>query len=263
MRAKLQPGETAVIQVRKHWVVLVKPLLLFISSLLLPLTFKINLLGFQSLFRVIFPYALAATGFYLVYAFLDRRVNVWVVTNHRLIDEWGVLSHQSKENPLEKIQDIQVKQSISGRMFGYGSVSVQTAATAGETFVDFVEKPRQLKEVIQYQQEHCEDNSDNNIGGRRAYKHHHSEAQTISVPEKLSGPVIIMCGSCGQQITINPTAARPHMLNTEINEERYLQKERPYQKEIEPKREGHTSGEEKDDIVFEQPIDPKQWSRDN
>lgn len=43
-----------------------------------------------------------------------------------------------------------MNQTVLGRLFGYGSISVQTAAM-GETVVDFVETPQLLKETINAQ----------------------------------------------------------------------------------------------------------------
>ena len=83
------------------------------------------------------PYAAALSSALFLYRYLDRRVNIWAVTNERLIDEWGILTHKSKENPLDKINDIVVEQTILGRLLGYGGISVQTAAKAGETMIEF------------------------------------------------------------------------------------------------------------------------------
>ena len=142
MRTKLQPDETVALIVRKHWLVLVRPALLLVVVLLYLPVRHVKILGFEALLNYLLPYAVALSGALFLYRCLDRRVNIWAVTNNRLIDEWGILTHKSKENPLDKINDIVAEQSILGRMFGYGSISVQAAATAGETIIEFVEKPR-------------------------------------------------------------------------------------------------------------------------
>ena len=151
MRTKLQPGETVALIVRKHWLVLVKPAL-FVAAVLFYLPIRhVKILGFEALLNYLLPYAVAVSGGLFLYRYLDRRVNIWAVTNERLIDEWGILTHKSKENPLDKINDIVVEQTILGRLFGYGGISVQTAAKAGETIIEFVEKPEELKQTINEQ----------------------------------------------------------------------------------------------------------------
>ena len=151
MRTKLQPGETVALIVRKHWLVLVKPALFFAAVLLYLPVRHVRILGFEELLNYLLPYAAAVSGALFLYRYLDRRVNIWAVTNERLIDEWGILTHKSKENPLDKINDIVVEQTILGRLFGYGGISVQTAAKAGETIIEFVERPEELKQTINEQ----------------------------------------------------------------------------------------------------------------
>ena len=137
MRTKLQPGETVALIVSKHWLVLVKPALFFMAVLLYLPVRHVKILGFEVLLNYLLPYAAAVSGGLFLYRYLDRRVNIWAVTNLRLVDEWGILTHKSKENPLDKINDIIVEQTILGRLFGYGSISVQTAAKTGETVIEF------------------------------------------------------------------------------------------------------------------------------
>ena len=70
-------------------------------------------------------------------------------------DEYGVISLNSKESPLDKINNVTYEQSIWGRMFGYGNVQIQTAAEIGSTVYYMVEKPQELNDTIpQMQAEH-------------------------------------------------------------------------------------------------------------
>ena len=101
MRTKLQPGEEVALIVKRHWFVLIKPVL-----------GKYNLVGFGLLIKDSFWYVLLGTGVYLLIALLNRKYDIWVLTNRRLIDEWGIITHNSKENSLDKINDIEIKQSI-------------------------------------------------------------------------------------------------------------------------------------------------------
>jgi membrane protein YdbS with pleckstrin-like domain len=151
MRTKLQAGETVALIVRKHWIVLAKPALFFLLVLFSFPFRHVRLAGFEAVLSYLFPYLLAISAGLLLYRYLDRKVNIWTVTTLRLIDEWGIVTHRSKENPLDKINDIVVEQTIAGRIFNYRSISVQTAATAGETVIEFVERPEDLKQTINAQ----------------------------------------------------------------------------------------------------------------
>ncbi len=203
MRTKLQPGETVALVVRKHWLVLMKPAL-FLAAVLLYLPVRhVKILGFEELLNCFFPYTAALSSGLFLYRYLDRRVNIWVVTSSRLIDEFGVVTHKSKENPLDKINDIVVEQTILGRMFGYGSISVQTAAKAGETIIDFVERPEELKQTINEQKALRAEGEDRPDPTRRDRQKHAAALQTVLLHESVRPPFSLRCPNCGGEIAID------------------------------------------------------------
>ena len=79
--------------------------------------------------------------------------NIWAVTNLRVIDEGGFFTRYAKESPLDKINNVEYDQSIWGRLLGFGSVDIQTAAELGETKYDFIHHPKLLKDTITHAQE--------------------------------------------------------------------------------------------------------------
>lgn len=203
MRTKLQPGETVALIVRKHWLVLVKPALFFGAVLLYLPVRQAKILGFEVLLNCLLPYAAVVSGLLLLYRYLDRRINIWAVTSSRLIDEYGVFTHKSKENPLDKINDIVVEQTISGRLFGYGSISVQTAAKAGETIIEFVEKPEQLKQTINEQKALLAERGRGPESARGEHEKHLAGAHTVLLHESVRPPFSLRCPRCGGEITID------------------------------------------------------------
>jgi membrane protein YdbS with pleckstrin-like domain len=203
MRTKLQPGETVALIVRKHWLVLMKPAL-FLAAVLLYLPIRhVKILGFEELLNCFLPYAAAVSGGLFLYRYLDRRVNIWVVTSSRLIDEFGVVTHKSKENPLDKINDIVVEQTILGRLFGYGSISVQTAAKAGETIIDFVERPEELKQTINEQKAQWAEREDSPDPTGRNRQRYAAALQTVLLHESVRPPFSLRCPHCGGEIGID------------------------------------------------------------
>ena len=142
MRAKLKNNETVALVIRPHWFVLVLPSLLAIMGIVPGVL--IGGYGF------IIPFCAFC---YLGYKIVERKHNLWAVTNLRVIDEFGVISLNSKESPLDKINNVTYEQSIWGRMFGYGNVQIQTAAEVGSTIYHQVEKPKELKDMITQMQE--------------------------------------------------------------------------------------------------------------
>jgi len=130
MRTQLKEGEKLIIEVRKHWIVLSKP---FIATACMIFVLqnlgKYNLLGLKETLHKAGLCGIIICALYLIYVWLDRKYDIWAVTNQRVIDESGVVTHKAKESPLEKINNIDVVQTLSGRLMGYGRVQIQTRGT--------------------------------------------------------------------------------------------------------------------------------------
>lgn len=90
---------------------------------------------------------------YFIYKVVERNNNLWAVTNLRVIDEYGVFSNNSKESPLEKINNVSYSQSFWGGIWGFGNVQIQTAAEIGSTTYIAVDNPKELKDTITHMQE--------------------------------------------------------------------------------------------------------------
>jgi uncharacterized membrane protein YdbT with pleckstrin-like domain len=82
----------------------------------------------------------------IAWGFLSWRVNVYVLTNRRVIESTGVLSKRVADSSLEKLTDIVLKQSIIGRMLHYGDIVVLTAAAvAGISVLKQIRRPMAFK----------------------------------------------------------------------------------------------------------------------
>jgi membrane protein YdbS with pleckstrin-like domain len=203
MRTKLQNGENVALVVRKHWFVLTKPALFFVAVLFFGTLRNSKLYGFEGMIKIFFPYALAIAIGFFIYCWLDRRTNIWVVTNNRLIDESGVISRNTKENKLDKINDIIVNQTVLGRMFGFGSVVVQTAA-AIETVIDFVEKPQELRDTVNAQKAMTADQANQSslhLSGPRASAG--NVQRTVLIDRDVTVPFAVGCPHCNGRITLD------------------------------------------------------------
>ena len=142
MRTKLKQDENVVLVIRPHWILLFWPVLLAVAAIVAGILIG----GYGYIIPLIF---VCYTGYKLV----ERNRNIWVVTDLRVIDEYGVFSYNSKESPLDKINNVSYNQTFWGRIFGYGNVQIQTAAEIGSTTYHNVEKPKVLKDTITQMQE--------------------------------------------------------------------------------------------------------------
>src|SRR5688500_6815534 len=139
MRTPLQKGEKILLITRTSWITLIIPALVAIVGLVV------------AAFIDFFGWGLAVSVpllLYFLYKYLAWRVNIWGVTNFRVIDETGLHSHYAKESPLEKINNVSYDQTLMGRIFNYGHVEIQTAAEIGSTDYHDVHAPKLLKDTI-------------------------------------------------------------------------------------------------------------------
>lgn len=140
MRTPLQKGEKILLITYSSWTSLVVPF--FIALIGVVGSYYI---GFVNHYGWIA--AVLGIGYFLL-RYYGWKVNLWVVTNFRVIDEAGLLSHYAKESPLDKINNVSYDQTVAGRLFNYGHVEIQTAAEVGATDYYNVNHPKRLKDTI-------------------------------------------------------------------------------------------------------------------
>ena len=140
MRTPLQRDEKILLVTYTSWITLIGPALLAMAAIV-----GSFFMGFFARFG--WAVALAGVLIFLI-NYYRWKVNIWVVTNSRVIDENGLLSHYAKESPLDKINNVSYDQSVWGRILNYGHVEIQTAAEIGATDYYNVYHPKRLKDTI-------------------------------------------------------------------------------------------------------------------
>jgi uncharacterized membrane protein YdbT with pleckstrin-like domain len=152
---------------RHHWVFFVAEMIkwiLFAAAVVaLAIIFKVWLFSGSSwmwwlLLVAILPAIRIAWGF------LSWKMNVYVLTNRRVIESTGVVSKRVADSSLEKLTDIVLKQSIFGRVLNYGDIVVLTAsAGAGINNLKQIRRPMQFKTQMVNAKEQLE----HEMGGSR------------------------------------------------------------------------------------------------
>jgi membrane protein YdbS with pleckstrin-like domain len=86
----------------------------------------------------------------LIFAWKDfiRRANDYVLTNHRIIQETGVLSRRSMDSRLDKINNVEHRQTLWGRLLNYGDVEIDTASETGAALFRNISHPLEFKNAI-------------------------------------------------------------------------------------------------------------------
>jgi len=144
MRTPLQKGEKILLVTHTSALTLIGPALIALAGLV-----AAWFIGQYAANGIWWALAVAVAGILIfLYKYFRWKVDIWVVTNSRVIDEAGLFSHFAKESPLEKINNVSYDQSLWGRLFNYGHVEIQTAAQIGATDYYNVFHPKRLKDTI-------------------------------------------------------------------------------------------------------------------
>ena len=127
VRRVLQPGETIVYSTKLHWLVYVNAILLGVVCIILigaaiATNDNQNLSLALFIAAVIFGLLTLSAG---LRGFLRRATTELAVTDHRVIYKSGLLSRHTIEMNRDKVESVDVDQTLLGRIFGYGTIIVR------------------------------------------------------------------------------------------------------------------------------------------
>ncbi len=83
-----------------------------------------------------------------------RQLTKTTISGDRLRYETGALSKSTRTIQLSKLQDVRVDQSMPQRMFGVGSVSIETAGEASRLCITGVDNPQAVADEILNRAQH-------------------------------------------------------------------------------------------------------------
>ena len=120
----LQPGETVQVIGRLHWVNYFKALLLAATAAVLLLYGQeaATKVGRTATYVGWLLLIVAVVVFFG--AWFRRRMTELSVTNHRVIYKTGFVRRHTVEMNMDKVETVNVDQSILGRILGYGTIHV-------------------------------------------------------------------------------------------------------------------------------------------
>ncbi|MEK7100839.1 MAG: PH domain-containing protein [Patescibacteria group bacterium] len=166
---ELEPGENVMKEVRKHWLVFLGMLFPYIFLAILPLllpgvfawaaSLYPVLQGAASAFTLATPWVRIVVGIWWLMlwigaftAFTSYFLNVWVITNHRIVNirQYQFFNRKVSSFLLMRVQDVTTETyGILSDLFGYGCVQVETAGTASDMFrMDGVADPQGMRDLI-------------------------------------------------------------------------------------------------------------------
>ncbi|HEX7173632.1 MAG TPA: PH domain-containing protein [Candidatus Limnocylindria bacterium] len=161
-RNLLSRGEEVVHESRQHWFAIIARTWLWILLAVVTLAIVIFLVSGREPFvnetidQIVTLLAVAglliAAG-YVGFTLWDWRNQEWLITTRRVIRAEGVLNKSVSDSSLEKINDARLDQSMFGRIFGFGTLDILTAAeeqNAGSNVADFpmIADPVEFKKAM-------------------------------------------------------------------------------------------------------------------
>lgn len=144
----LTEGEQVVLDLRPHWIALLKPIFwtVVIGSLTGYLYVRIGRGDPQNALRLaVMAIALVVWTPLALVPTVRWRFTLFVLTNERVITRGGVVAKHSKEIPLETINDVTFHQSVLERVIHAGDLMIESAGEAGQNRFTHVRNPEQVQ----------------------------------------------------------------------------------------------------------------------
>src|SRR5436305_1047590 len=132
----LQPGEKVLYSTNAHWIFYLPAILAWIVALVLFVLSRQTIVEGLVLLSLVGAGLVALAALYwTVKAWFHRFTTETDVTNLRVVHKTGFIKRRSFEMALDKVESVDVDQSIPGRLFNYGDVTIVEQAT-GNALVD-------------------------------------------------------------------------------------------------------------------------------
>jgi uncharacterized membrane protein YdbT with pleckstrin-like domain len=146
VREVLQPGEEIRFRTNVHWFVYLPAMVMFVVGLAFALWYTAA--PSQHLVLVILSGLSAVAGVLLfIPAWLKRFGTEIAVTDRRVIYKTGLVQRDTTEINMAKIESVDVSQSILGRVFDFGTLTIRGT---GETIEELrnIASPLQFRNAI-------------------------------------------------------------------------------------------------------------------
>ena len=148
-RKLLNRGEHVNLDLHPHWVVFVKTSVISIVVLALSISAQKLEDGWlkTGVSRVLIVALIASFIAVGVVAVRWSRT-FFVVTSQRVIFRQGVLARRGVEIPLERVNNVNFKQSVLERMLGAGDLLIESASEDGQQLFSDIRDPEQVLNII-------------------------------------------------------------------------------------------------------------------
>ena len=130
----LQPGEKVLYSTNAHWIFFLPAIAVWIVALVLLVLSRMTTIDSLILACLAASVVVAIVALVLTAkAWFHRWTTETDVTNLRVVHKTGFIKRRTFEMSLDKVESVDVNQSILGRILNYGSVTVRGVGDGVET----------------------------------------------------------------------------------------------------------------------------------
>lgn len=138
MAPKLGPGETVLFEGHPSWRSILDFYLKGIAItavIALLVALATGVIGDETNKAMVVIVAIVGVGITVLVGFIKRVATSYTITNRRLHIKKGIVSRTIQETRLERVQNVNVAQSVTQRIFQIGDVDFDTAAGDDYNFI--------------------------------------------------------------------------------------------------------------------------------
>jgi len=152
MAGDLLPGENLILRLHQHWIFVLKSVLIPIALLILVAIGDFTFIT-GSAVTIATLAVVAIALLWLIVVWIRWQSVAYTLTDQRIKIESGVFGRQSKMIPIDRVQDCTTRQSLIGRILGYGRVEIDAAGAQGAEVLDHLPKPGDFRDQVFVQSE--------------------------------------------------------------------------------------------------------------
>jgi uncharacterized membrane protein YdbT with pleckstrin-like domain len=147
-RFQLLPGEKVLVDIRPHWSFLGGPLMASVVAIAAGVTLDFAIPHTSVALHWVEGLVVAVPCLWLTVRVVRWRTTSLIMTSHRLVERWGVLSRRQAETALAHIASVTVVQTFGRRLVGTGRLELEIRGEDQIRWIDDVRKPVIVQRVI-------------------------------------------------------------------------------------------------------------------
>ena len=147
-KSVLQPGETIIATGRLHWIIYGWAIVfLSVGAALLLLEHRHTPQHDVLITVTTMTFGVLFVGCFL-YAWFIRWITEFAVTNRRVISKRGFIWRETEEMNMDKVETVDIDQSVLGRILDYGSIRITGTGGTNNIEVARIAAPFALRNAI-------------------------------------------------------------------------------------------------------------------